>query len=254
MKRYMLFFALVMLLATGSIFHLDGQRFRRFPERSNTIHETTEIPKTEFVFARIRFTTHGGAWEMSGWEHDYPAAEQHINALVEETTGLDVGRMSYQVIRLDDPNLFAYPFIYISEPGTMKLTQREIDGFREYLDRGGFVMVDDFDGYDDLSNWNWNLKQIYPDREMIPLTVDHPIFHTFYEITDLDVTAFAAANGWPVFFGYPTENGKDTSMIICFNNDIGDLWEWLDQPVYPLKPSAEGVRLGINFVLYALTH
>ncbi len=254
MKRSLILFALFVFLAAGSITLLEAQRFGRFRGRPSLIYEPTDIPETEFVFARIRFTTHGGTWEMSGWEHDYPAAEQHINTLVEEATDLNVARMSYQIVRLDDPELFTYPFIYISEPGTMRLTVAEVEGFREYLDRGGFVMVDDFDGYNDLSNWDWNLKRVYPDREMIPLTVDHPIFHTFYDISDLDVTAFAASNGWPVFYGYPTDNGEDTSMIICFNNDIGDLWEWLDRPVYPLKPSAEGVRLGINFLLYALTH
>ena len=249
------FVALIVLFVVASLGGatlLEAQRF--FRNRNSFIYEPNEPPETEFVFIRLRYNTHGGSWGMSGWEHDYPQAEWHINTLAGEATALDVERMSYQVIDMDDPELFNYPFAYISEPGTMNLTDAEVKNFKEYLDRGGFVMVDDFDGYNDLSNWDYSLKRMYPGREMIPLTVDHPIFHTFYDITDLDLTAYYASPGWPVFYGYPSENGEDISMIMCYNNDIGDYWEWLDQPRYPLKPSAAGVRLGINFLIYSMTH
>ena len=242
---------LVGLFITASLGLLEAQRFGR---RQAFIFEPEEIPETEFIFIRLRFGTPYGLGAMSGWEHDYPQAEHHINTLVAEATGIDIERMSYRILNLDDPELFKYPFAYISEPGTMELTDSEVENFREYLDRGGFVMVDDFDGNRDMSNWHWNLKRMYPDREMIPLTAKHPIFHTFYNITDLEVTAYAASRNYPVFYGYPSEDGEHLSMIICFNNDIGDLWEWLDQARYALEPSAEGVRLGINFFVYAMTH
>jgi hypothetical protein len=255
MKRRLLpvLVALFLLVSLAGAGFLEAQR-RFFGNRNPMIYEANEPPDTEFVFIRLRYNTHGGSWGMSGWEHDYPQAEWHINTLAREATVLDIERMSYKVLDMDDPELFNYPFAYISEPGTMNMTDAELKNFKEYLDRGGFVMVDDFNGYNDLSNWDYNLKRMYPGREMIPLTVDHPIFHTFYDITDLDLTAIYVSEGWPVFYGYPSEDGKNISMIICYNNDLGDYWEWLDQPRYPLQPSAEGVRLGINFLIYSMTH
>ena len=247
---------LILLLATGIITLLEAQLgfMNRQPFAFMDLENEPSV--TEFVFARLRFSTLAGSWQdMSGWEHDYPQAEQHINMLIQETTEIDVDRMSYRIVDMDDPDLFNYPFAYISEPGTMQMTEPELNNFREYLDRGGFVMVDDIlNGLVDMSTWEWNLGRIYPDREMIPLTSAHPIFNTFYEITDLGLTAYAGLPDSPVFYGYPAANGTDLSMIICFNNDIGDYWEWLDQPRYPLAPSSAGVRLGINFFVYALTH
>ena len=81
----------------------------------------------------------------SGWSHDYPDAEEHINQIMSEATGVNVDKMSYKIIPLESDEIFKYPFGYISEPGQMGLTETEIKNFREFVDRGGFVMLDDFD-------------------------------------------------------------------------------------------------------------
>ena len=113
-------------------------------------------------------------------------------------------------------------------------------------------MVDDFDGIFDLNNLEMNLKRMFPERDLFPLTIEHPIFHTFYEIPTLDVTP-PYQTGRPIFYGYPDDEGN-LAMVVCYNNDVGDFWEWIDQPVYPLKPSSDALRLGINFILYSITH
>jgi len=209
-------------------------------------------PPTEFIIARWKYTNNGDI-DGIGWSHDYPQAEQHIAQIISEATAVNIERMSYRVVELDDPEIFEYPFTYLSEPGEMDLTEPEVVNFREYIDRGGFIMVDDFDGQWALENLRRNLRRVFPDREMFRVTIDHEIFHIFYDIDALNVISPYAVPGEATFYGVANKNG-DLAMIICFNNDVATFWGWIDQARYQLKPSIESLRLGINFALYALTH
>jgi hypothetical protein len=216
-----------------------------------------QAPKdAEFIFARIRFNSgRGSGFGGSGWSHDYPDAEEHILQVANEATTINLHKMSYVIVDLDSPELFQYPFIYFSEVGEMQLTESEILNFREYLNRGGFAMIDDFDSQRWLDWFQSQMLRVFPDRYFVKMTIDHPIFHTFYEIPTLDIDPpyRAADGGRPTFYGYYDERDRLT-MIICHNNDVGDFWEWIDQPRYPLQPSTEALRLGINYLLYSLSH
>ncbi|MBI4472095.1 MAG: DUF4159 domain-containing protein, partial [Acidobacteria bacterium] len=139
------------------------------------------------------------------------------------------------------------------EPGQMMLNDLEVKNFREFVDRGGFVMIDDFDGPYQFSIMSQNLQRVFPDRQMFLLTDTHAILNSFYDINSLYVESPYEVGGRAQFFGINDDKG-DLSVIICFNNDVGDFWEWIDQPMYPLKPSAEALRLGVNFILYAMMH
>jgi len=233
---------LTVLMLGGALY---SQRFRGFG-----FFEQNDPPPTEFIFARLHYGAGRGG---GGWSHDYPDAEEHINQIVSEATALNVERMSYRVVELSSPELFTYPFAYISEPGEMDLTEEEILNLREYVNRGGFVMVDDFDGPYALENLRENLRRVFPDRDIFRLTIDHEIFHTFYDIDSHQIMSPYNVGADAVFYGYPDGRGG-LAMIICHNNDVGDFWEWIDRPEYPLKPSAEALRLGINFFIYAMTH
>ncbi len=206
-----------------------------------------EPPDTEFIFSRWQYQM------GSGWSHDYPEAEEHINQIMSEATGIHVDRLSYRIVPMGSKDIFKYPFGYISEPGQMRLTDEEVKNFREFVDRGGFVMLDDFDGPQQFSMMRRNLERVFPDRPMVPLTDEHKILHSYYDIDSLYVESPYQVGGQAQFFGINNASG-DLSVIICFNNDIGDFWEWVDEPMYPLKPSAEALRLGVNFILYAMTH
>lgn len=211
-------------------------------------------PPTEFVF--IRWHYGAGPWRPfsgGGWAHDYPTAEEHILQIMREASGLNVDRVSYRILELGSSEIFKYPFSYISEPGEMWLTDEEVLNMREYIDRGGFIMIDDFDGQADLNVLRKNLQRVFPDREMFRLPDDHPILHIFYDIDELNVISPYDVGAPAVFYGFPDKRGN-ICMLICYNNDVGDFWEWIDQPLYALKPSAESLRLGINLVMYALTH
>jgi hypothetical protein len=213
----------------------------------------------EFVFARIRYNSAYGGFGFfrgnAGWAHDYPDAEEHILQVSNEATRINLHKMSYVIVDLDSEEIFRYPFIYFSEVGEMGLTDKETVNFREYLDRGGFAMIDDFDSQVSLDHFLSQMKRVFPEREFVRMTIDHPLFHTFYEIPTLDIDPpYGARDGGPpTFYGYFDDRGRLT-MIICHNNDVGDFWEWIDQPRYPLQPSTEALRFGVNFFIYSLTH
>lgn len=218
---------------------------------------------TEFVFARVRFRDNrsgfgmfggfGGFGGKPGWAHDYPSAEQHILQVASEATGINLRKDSYVIVDLESDEIFKYPFVYVSEVGTMNPTEKELATLREYFNRGGFAMIDDFEGARALQWFESHMRRIFPDRGFIEMTLDHPLFHTFYEIPTLDVTPAYGVNSPPKFYGYFDENGR-LLMILNHNNDIGDFWEWIDQPRFPLQPSTEALRFGINYFIYSLTH
>jgi hypothetical protein len=213
-----------------------------------------EPPETEFVFARWRYGT--GRYGGGGWAHDYPNAEEHILQVMKGTTGIDLDRLSYRVVDLSSPEIFKYPFSYVSEPGEMELSDHEVENLRQYINRGGFVMVDDFGGQGqgpwEFEAFRSNLLRAFPDRDMFVLTDDHVMLNNFYNIDSLQ-TVHPMTGAKSVFYGYPDGKGG-LSMVICYSNDVGDFWEFIDQPYYPVKPSAEALKLGINFVMYAMTH
>lgn len=232
------------------------QAQRRFRGLFNDSEERTRaIERSEFVFARVQFGSgrRGGFGGYGGWAHDFPDAEEHILQVTGEATGINVQKLSYVIVRSDSEEIFRYPFIYFSEVGEMNLNEREVEILREYFNRGGFAMIDDFDSQWSLDWFQSQMLRLFPDRSFVELTVDHPIFHTFYEIPTLDTQAPFDYGAPPRFYGYYDEKGR-LLMIINHNNDIGDFWEWIDRPMYPLAPSTEALRFGVNYFIYSMTH
>lgn len=212
---------------------------------------------TEFVFARVQFTSHGpgrprGMHFIEGWAHDYPEAEEHILQVTSEATGINLNKESYVIVPLESEDIFRYPFGYFSEVGEMTLNDKEAANLREWLNRGGFAVVDDFDG-ESLEWFQGQMKKVFPDRSFVKLTVDHPVFHTFYDMPTLDTQPPYPQRGSPAYYGYFDDHGR-LCMILNHNNDLGDFWEWIDQPEYDLAASTEGLRFGIDYVLYAFSH
>jgi hypothetical protein len=253
MRKRIIALAVLMLLVAGTaVFgQFRGNRGGFGGLFDNPVQN--DPPATELIMVRWHYTPGSRG---DGWAHDYPAAEQHILQVTTETSLIDTDRMSYKVLELASPEIFDYPFAYVSEPGEMWLNEQEVENLREYIDRGGFVMVDDFGGQNnearEYETFHANLRRVFPDREMFELTEDHPIFHNFYDIQSIN--AIHPMTGVKsVFLGFPDERGG-LAMIICFRNDVGDFWEYIDNPRYPVLPSAEALKLGLNFLHYAMTH
>jgi hypothetical protein len=209
-------------------------------------------PKTEFIAARWHFTTNGAIGHM-GWAHNYPYSDQNLNRFLDRTTRLDVELMSYRIVSLSSDEIFDYPFAYVSEPGEMELTEKEVENLRQYLLRGGFVLVDDFDG-----PWQWEqlrsqVKRALPDWDFVPVTVDHPVFQMIFHLDDLQGMAEYVPGGQIAYYALVDDRGN-VVMLAGHNNDLANFWEWYEQRSMPLKPAADAFRVGANAVIYALTH
>ena len=264
MPKRLILTVMGVLILTG-LFAGTGTAQRLYYEMQRMLHdvETKRRPPegAEFIFARVRFGGgnsggffgFGGFGGMPGWAHDYPEAEEHILQVADEATGMNVTKLSYVIVDLDSEELFKYPFVYISEPAEMNMNEKEVANLREYFNRGGFAMVDDFDTQRELDWLGSQLRKAFPDRNLVELTIEHPIFHTFYEMPTLEVASPYPNEGPPKFYGYYDDKGR-LLMIVNHNTDIGDFWEWIDQPMYPLEPSTEALRFGINYFMYAMTH
>jgi len=241
MLRRRLLLATILLLVPSTL--ALAQYFRG----GGRVSQNNDVSQTEFIFAR---------WQIrngNGWWHDYPDAEENVNQIMSEATGLNVDRMSYRIVPLDSDDVFKYPFGYISEPGMMTLSDQEVKNFREFVDRGGFVMLDDFDNARQFAVMRENMERVFPDKPLVHLKGDHNILRTYYAIDSLYVISPYDVGADAEFWGISDDDGT-LRVIICFNNDVGDFWEYIDKPQYALKPTKEALRLGINFVMYAMTH
>ncbi|PYS04559.1 MAG: hypothetical protein DMG12_09810 [Acidobacteria bacterium] len=208
----------------------------------------------EFTYARIRYHMTDDAIFVREvpWHHDYPFGDEAFPAFLKEVTRVHTQSSAYQIVDIDSPELFKYPFAYLCEPGYLDLNKKDAGNLREYLDRGGFVMVDDFRGSRHLENLVRQMKKVYPNRDIIPLDVSHPIFNSFYMIESLDMKP--PYGNMPVqFLGLQDDHGR-LQMVIDYNNDLSEFWEWLDRGELPLHDAALSLKFGVNYVMYAMTH
>ena len=208
-------------------------------------------PPSELIVSRWHFGTNGRIGHM-GWSHNYPESEINLNEFVGRTTRIDVDQDSYRLLELGSPEIFEYPFAYISEPGEMEMTAQEVANLREYIDRGGFILIDDFDS-DHLDNLREEMRRVFPDRQFVRLRVDHPIFDLIFQVESLTSMAPYVAGGEPVYYGLVNAAGQ-IAVVACHNNDLANFWEWYGSPQYPLRPATDAFRIGANFVVHAMTH
>lgn len=217
-----------------------------------------------FVFARIKYRgySHYSGREGPGWSHDYPRAESHLMRIMQEITTmrpfiespLAVGG---NILALDDPELFKYPVAYLSEPGGWFPTDQEVLGLRNYLLKGGFIIIDDFDGAamsQDWMNFQQQMQRVLPTGRIVQLDETHPIFDSFFKI---DLGALESTyRGRPSYFAIFKDNDpkKRIMAIINFNNDVGEYWQWSGTGFSPVPITNEAYKLGVNYLIYALTH
>jgi hypothetical protein len=224
----------------------SAQRWGRYTIEQN------DPPATELVAARWRFSTNGliGHW---GWSHNYPWSEQHLNDFAAATTRIDVETASYKIVELGSDEIFEHPFAYVSEPGEMELTEHEVENLRQYINRGGFILIDDFDGPIHLQQLRSQFLRAFPDRRFVVLTIDNPIFDLIFELQDLMGMAPYVPGGDLVYYGMLNDDG-DIAVVACYNNDLANFWDRIDQGSYPLRPSTDAFRMGINYLVYSMTH
>ena len=223
---------------------------------------------SEFVYARIRYHITPEGWRMREvpWHHDYPYGDETFPTVLGEVSNIKTGPTSYKVVDIDSPELFRYPFAYLCEPGYIDLSPKDALNLREYLDRGGFLFVDDFrtsefsrqtggGPEDDIGHFRRELKKMYPERDFVRLDLSDPIFRMFYTIKSLDMMApYIFPGQGPVeFLGLRDAHGN-LQMILNNNNDVSEYFEWINQGRMSMHEAATAFHFGINYAMYAFTH
>jgi hypothetical protein len=186
------------------------------------------------------------------WHHDYPFGDEAFPTFLKEVSRIHTASNAYQIVDIDSPDLFNYPFAYLCEPGYLELNDKDVKNFREYLERGGFVMVDDFRGQQHLSNLIYQMKKVFPNLNIIPLTLSHPIFDSFYKIESLNMRP-PYGRGPVEFLGLEDDHGR-LMMVIDYNNDLSEIWQWLDEGTASMHDAAESLKFGADYVMYSFTH
>ncbi len=215
-----------------------------------------------FVFVRIRYAdgyAGGGFYGRQDlpWSHDYPNAEHNLMRIMSDISLLDVymGRDGGSILMLDDPNLFKYPFAYMSEPGYWTLSKAEEEGLRNYLLKGGFLIFDDFHADDHWFNLETQMKKVLPDLNWIQLEATHPVYHSFFDVDSLDDFP-RQYEETPIFFGLFEHNDPNGRLIAVanHNNDIGEYWEFDGTGWFAIDSTNAAYKLGVNYIMYAMTH
>ncbi len=261
--------AALMLLVPADLDGQERSRFRRFGEAPNVddinFEEFNAPYDGRFAFVRLRYTPDWAGWGGGGgffgginfqWDHDYPRAERHFTRILSELTSLEPITEASNILALDDPELMRYPVAYLSEPGHWTMTDSEVEAFRAYVLKGGFVIFDDF-AESQWFNFEEQMQRLLPDLQLVRLDPSHPIFHSFFEIETLDQFVHPLRQWLPsVFYGVFEDNDPSKRLLIVanYNNDIGESWEWSDRSFIPIDLTNEAYKLGINYIVYAMTH
>jgi hypothetical protein len=267
--------AAILTLGTALAWQLP---WREYPGQDNIEIPPDYQEKTEWVFARLMYPPYmgsmngrgfrgfyGGDWKhgRSSWTTDYTSADRHVAVALRRLTRVHV-RSVEQPVDLDDgPDAFNYPWLYAVEVGHWQLTDFQVKQMREFLERGGFFMCDDFHGTQEWEVFLASMKRVFPDRPIVDIPDSDPIFHVIYDLDHRYQVPGAQylrsgrtyeQDGYEARWrGIYDEHGR-LMVAICHNMDLGDAWEWADYPRYDEKFAALAFRIVSNYVVYAMTH
>jgi hypothetical protein len=215
-----------------------------------------------FTFTRIRYgpPMRGGSGRRFGrfrggsWSHDYPDADRNMQVMLNEFTAMRANTAGSNVFDLEDPEIFRYPVLYISEPGYWGITHQGADNLRAYLLKGGFLIFDDFEA-DQWYNMAARLAEALPEGEWVEIDATHPIFNTFFHIENIYVPHPLVAVT-PVYRVIFEDNDPEKRIMVLanHNSDLAEYWEYAATGYFPVDPTNDAFRLGINYFIYGVTH
>ena len=265
----------------GTLYALQ-RPFREFPGVEYRIGDIPLPPdyqeRTEWTFARLMYPPapggrfgRGGYGRMGGmdwthgnaiWTQDFPRADRHFVQAVRRLTRLHV-RSVEQPVNLDESDVYDWPWLYAVQVGHWNLSDNQAAAMREYLLRGGFFMCDDFWGENEWQTFMASMRRVFPDRQPVDLPNDSGIFHTVYDLDDrYQVASQGSVNRGVTFKCSPcpdkwrgiTDDKGRVVVAIVYQSDVGDSWEWADGATYPAEYAALGIRIGVNYIIYSMTH
>jgi hypothetical protein len=222
----------------------------------------------EFHFLRLEYTDMAQSRRGFGrgwWRQDWPEADEHFALGLRRLTRIDIGEGRH--VRLTDNRLFDYPWIYATQVGYWNLSRAETDRLREYFDRGGFLVTDDFWGPEDWDVFREAMQRVFADQPSILFGEPDPLLHIVYDIRERTQIpglrhlrrgpggrTVVQAQPWPPQWQTITDDKGRILVAVNFNMDIGDAWEHADLPEYPEEMTSLAYRFGINYIVYAMTH
>ena len=222
----------------------------------------------EYTFVRTIYDSPVGyrrGYDGGGtWTTDYPEADNNFTVGLREWAGTNL-RIAPRPVQLEimDDRIFDYPILYAVEPGFMDLSTEQAARLKEYINRGGFLYFDDFWGEAEWANVREQFHKMDPEYEIKDLPLSHPIFHSYFDIEEVVQipNVYNAQRGItsekggiiPHYAGIIDKNGR-TIAFISGNCDTGDAWEWINDPIYPVKYGLPAYKMGINVVIYAMSH
>jgi hypothetical protein len=246
--RRVVWLAVVLLLAVPLVAWSQRGRFgSRFGPYHNLPYDGG------FTFARIRYARY------NSWAADFPTMEQNLTQILDEITALRPHRDGTNVHTLDDPELLKYPVAYLTEPGYWFPRESEVAGLRDYLQKGGFLIVDDFHFQEEWGVFEAGIRQALPAARIEPLELSHSIFDSFFRIESLKVPypgRLGERGLMAEFYGIYEENdpSRRLMVVINYNVDLGDYVEWSAENLYNPDSTNEAYKFMINYVVYGMTH
>ena len=217
--------------------------------------------KYPFYWTRAIYSGYGRGWYGGGsWSVDFPKSDRQFLIVLKRLVRLNAYDWENPV-SLAVPILRKFPLIYMLEVGGMNMTETEVEGLRGYLDAGGFMIVDDFWGQREWDVFEYNMRRVFPDRSIVDVGLDHPLYTSYYTIDRVEQVP-AIGNTYqrtecygcyPQVKGIYDDDGR-LMVIINFNTDLGDAWEWAESPQYPLELSTYAYEMGANMIVYAMSH
>jgi hypothetical protein len=239
---------------SGGIVDMDGERFP--PENAREKAEWTFVRyhyDLDFQFGRFRFQR---------WAADYPKSDRQFVVGVRRLTRLQA-RSTEHVVDAKNDDLYDWPWLYVEDAGAWKMSEEQAARLREYLLRGGFFMVDDSHGDYEWQTFLAGMRMVFPDRPIEDLKNDDEIFHVVYDLNDRvqipgtryiwNHRPYSPDSVVPQWRGIRDDKGR-IMVAICHNSDVGDAWEWADSPDYPERAASLAYRIGINYIIYGMTH
>lgn len=242
-------------LPGGSIVQMSGS----YSDIRHIRQDTS--PTDRFVFARLLYNGQI-PYNIKNWFTDWPAGDEHLILGLDRLSNLRIEEHA-RVVPVNDPALFEYPFIYTSEPGQMILSNTDALMMREYLNRGGFWVLDDFWGSLEWTHFLSEIEKVIPGAEIRDIPMDHPLFHIAFDVDQIVQVpslnyvytgVVIEQDGFEAYCKGIWDDDGRLMVVINHNTDLGDAYEHADDPRYPNEFSGFAYRLATNFILYSLTH
>jgi len=271
-----LWVALLLTGLTGGLLALQSSGGQLFGDGDSGYSQVQGDDKAEFSWSRLQYTplAHGfgggyggyGGYGYGSWSRDYPKADRQFLVALKRLTRIN-GRSTEQVVDLDHDDehrlIFNYPWVYAVQVENWSFTDAEATRLREFLLKGGFLMVDDFHGTADWESFLRGMHMVLPDRPIEDLDDSDPIFHVLYDLSDrfqvpgeqyVNTGRTYEKDGYvPKWRAIRDDKGR-IIVAICHNMHLGDAWEWADSPEYPEKFASMAFRIGLDYIMYGMTH